>query len=251
MTAPVFEMRDLSFAYDSRPVLEDVNLEVAEGGFVSIIGPNGGGKSTLLKLLLGLLEPQRGQVRVFGQKPKQARDRIGYMPQFQRIDAHFPITVEEVVRLGLLSGKTRLGWPRRGDHVAVDHALEIVNCTHLRRENFARLSGGQRQLVLIARALVSEPELLLLDEPTANLDPAVEGSFHELLRRLSGSITICLVSHDVGLVTEQTEQVICVNRKVDVHPAHAVSGEFVTAMFGADHARVVDHSHGRGEHEHD
>ena len=251
MTAPVFEMRGLSFAYAARAVLEDVDLEVAEGSFVSIIGPNGGGKSTLLKLLLGLIEPQRGSVRVFGEKPAQARGRIGYMPQFQRIDAHFPITVEEVVRLGLLSRRTRLGWPRRADHAAVDRALDIVNCTHLRRENFALLSGGQRQLVLIARALVSEPRLLLLDEPTANLDPAVEGSFHELLRRLSGEITICLVSHDVGLVTEQTDQVICVNRTVGVHPAHAVSGEFVAAMFGSAHARVVDHSHGHGEPEHD
>jgi zinc transport system ATP-binding protein len=247
VSPPVFELRGVDFAYDSRLVLEDVNLEVAEGGFVSIIGPNGGGKSTLLKILLGLLEPRRGRVKVFGTKPRLARDRIGYMPQFQRIDSHFPITVEEVVRLGLLSGKTRLGWPRRGDLAAVDEALETVSCVHLQRENFARLSGGQRQLVLIARALVAQPRLLLLDEPTANLDPAVEGAFHELLQRLAGQITICMVSHDVGLVTEQTEQVICVNRHVDVHPAHAVSGEFVRAMFGAHHARVVDHSHGHGE----
>lgn len=249
MSAPVFELRSVSFAYDSRMVLEDVDLVVGEGGLVSIIGPNGGGKSTLLKLLLGLLEPQRGTIRVLGQRPRQARDRIGYMPQFHRSDPHFPITVEEVVRLGLLSRHTRLGWPRRGDHVAVDRALETARCDHLRRENFARLSGGQRQLVLIARALVSRPRLLLLDEPTANLDPAVEGSFHELLRQLSGDITICMVSHDVGLVTEETEKVICVNRKVDVHPAHAVSGEFVSAMFGAHHARVVDHSHRLGDHD--
>ena len=251
MSTPVFELRDVTFGYDARPILEHANLSVEQVGFISIIGPNGGGKSTLLKLLLGLLQPQAGEVRVFGLKPRQARNRIGYMPQFHRVDAQFPITVEEVVRLGLLSRKTRLGWPHRGDHAAVERALETVGCPQLEKEPFARLSGGQRQLVLIARALVSDPQLLLLDEPTANLDPAVEGSFHDLLRRLAEQITICLVSHDVGLVTEQTEQVICVNRKIEMHPAHAVSGDLVAAMFGAEHARLVDHSHGHGGHEHD
>lgn len=251
MTGPVFELRDVSFGYDERLVLDRANLSVAEGGFISIIGPNGGGKSTLLKLLLGLLDPHKGTVRVFGQKPREGRSKIGYMPQFHRVDPHFPITVEEVVRLGLLSGRTRLGWPRRGDHVAVDQALSTVGCEHLRGETFAGLSGGQRQLVLIARALVSRPRLLLLDEPTANLDPAVEGSFHDLLRKLAGEITICLVSHDVGLVTEQTEQIICVNHNVELHPAHAVSGDLVAAMFGADHARLVDHSHGHSGHDHE
>jgi zinc transport system ATP-binding protein len=250
MTASVFELKGVSFGYDTRLVLENVNLEAPEGGFISIIGPNGGGKSTLLKLLLGLIEPQRGTVRVFGEKPTRARGRIGYMPQYHRIDTHFPITVEEVVGLGLLTRRTRLGWPRRGDHAAVDLALETVGCPQLRKEPFAHLSGGQRQLVLIARALVSNPRLLLLDEPTANLDPAVEGSFHDLLRSLAGKITICLVSHDVGLVTEQTEQVICVNRSVVLHPARAVSGELVEAMFGVPHARMVDHSHEVEGHDH-
>lgn len=250
MSTPVFELEHVSYGYDARLAIEDATFSVGEGGFISIIGPNGGGKSTLLKLLLGLLTPQKGTIRVFGEKPRRGRDRIGYMPQFHRVDAQFPITVEEVVRLGLLSRKTRLGWPRRGDHEAVARALETVGCPQLEKEPFAQLSGGQRQLVLIARALVSHPRLLLLDEPTANLDPAVEGSFHDLLRRLAEEITICLVSHDVGLVTEQTEHVICVNRKVELHPAHAVSGDFVAAMFGSDHARLVDHSHGIEGHEH-
>lgn len=250
MNTPVFELCSVTFGYDERPILDNANLTVAEGGFISIIGPNGGGKSTLLKLLLGLIEPQKGTVRVFGKKPREGRDRIGYMPQFHRVDPHFPITVEEVVRLGLLSGRTRFGFRRGRDQVALDRALVTVGCDHLRRETFAGLSGGQRQLVLIARALVGEPRLLLLDEPTANLDPAVEGSFHDLLHRLAETVTICLVSHDVGLVTARTEQVICVNRSVEVHPAHAVSGDLVAAMFGSEHARLVDHSHGHTGHDH-
>lgn len=243
MTEAVVELRDVSFAYEHHRVLENVNLRIEAGSFTSIIGPNGGGKSTLLKLLLGLLEPGKGEVRVFGQAPRAGRRAIGYMPQTQSLDSSFPITVEEVVGLGRLHQGTWFGLPRRADREACDRALETTGCAHLRRESFSSLSGGQRQLVLIARALVGDPRLLLLDEPTANLDPAVEESFYALLQRLRGKITIALVSHDVGLVAEQSEQVICVNRKVEQHAARMVSGDFVQAMFGTDAARVVDHRH--------
>ena len=246
MSDPAVELRGVDFAYERHLVLEDVDLRVDTGSFVSIIGPNGGGKSTLLKLLLGLIEPLRGEVRVFGKRPRRARRAVGYMPQHQSLDASFPITVEEVVRLGRLHRSSWFGLPRSEDRRACEQALETVGCSHLRTESFSELSGGQRQLVLIARALVSGPRLLLLDEPTANLDPAVEESFYALLQRLRGEITMILVSHDVGLVAEQTEQVVCVNRRVELHPAHAVSGELVGAMFGAEGARLVDHTHGLG-----
>jgi zinc transport system ATP-binding protein len=243
MSEPAVELRGVSFAYDLHPVLENVDLRIEVGSFTSIIGPNGGGKSTLLKLVLGLIAPDRGEVRVFGQSPRAGRRAIGYMPQYQSLDNSFPITAEEVVGLGRLHGGTWFGLPRRADREACERAFEITGCAHLRKLPFSSLSGGQRQLVLIARALVGEPRLLLLDEPTANLDPAVEESFYALLQRLRGGITIALVSHDVGLVAEQSEQVLCVNRKVEQHAAHTVSGDFVHAMFGAQAARVVDHSH--------
>lgn len=248
MSDPVVELRAVSFAYEQHQVLENVNLRIEAGSFTSIIGPNGGGKSTLLKLLLGLIEPTQGEVSVFGQAPRAGRHAIGYMPQYQSLDSSFPITVEEVVGLGRLHRGTWFGIPRRADREACERALETTGCVHLRRESFASLSGGQRQLVLIARALVGDPRLLLLDEPTANLDPTVEESFYALLQRLRGGITIALVSHDVGLVAEQSEQVLCVNRKVEQHDAHTVSGDFVHAMFGAAAARVVDHGH---DHHHE
>ena len=237
-------LRDLTFGHGDRAVLENVDLEIETGSFVSVIGPNGGGKSTLLKLILGLLEPDAGTVRVLGRSPDQARTRIGYMPQHQDIDPNFPITVREVVRLGRLGPGSVLGHVRGREHrEAVREALETVGCAHLKDRSFSALSGGQRQLVLIARALVSGPELLLLDEPTANLDPAVEESFYRLLENLRGQVTLMLVSHDVGLVSELTDRVVCVNRKVVTHQAREMSSQVIREMFGGAGGMIVDHGH--------
>ncbi len=236
-------LRGLTFSYGRRPVLEDVDLEIETGHFVSVVGPNGGGKSTLLKLLLGLLEPDRGSVEVLGRRPEDARESVGYMPQYQNLDPSFPITVEEVVRLGRLGSGSFFGRVGRQTRRAVDEALDAVDCDHLRDRSFSALSGGQRQLVLIARALVGRPRILLLDEPTANLDPAIEESFYALLQRLRGDMTMLLVSHDIGLVSEQTEEVVCVNQQVVKHPAHEMSSEIVQSMFGGSGALLVDHGH--------
>lgn len=246
MTASIV-LRGLDFSYGRRPVLEDVDLEIEPGHFVSVVGPNGGGKSTLLKLLLGLLEPDRGSIEVLGRRPEEARESVGYMPQTQHLDPSFPITVEEVVRLGRLGSRSIFGRLGRETRRAVDEALDAVACAHLRDRSFSDLSGGQRQLVLIARALVSRPRILLLDEPTANLDPAVEESFYALLQRLRGDMTMLLVSHDIGLVSEQTEEVVCVNRRVVKHPAHEMSSEIVESMFGSPGALLVDHGHAHTE----
>ena len=243
MTAAV-RLRDVAVERDGRVVLDRVDLEIEAGSFVSVIGPNGGGKTTLVKLLLGLIAPSRGRVEVLGRPPEVARRAVGYMPQHQHIDPQFPITVEEVVRTGGL----RSGFFGRTDRGRVDAALHAVGCEHLRRRSFGALSGGQRQLVLIARALVTEPEILLLDEPTANLDPGVEESFYALLERLRGDMTIVLVSHDVGLVSEHSEHVVCVNRKVVTHVAHEVTPEVVQEMFAGSGALIVDHGHDHHAH---
>lgn len=241
---PAIALRDVVFERDGRVVVEAPDLRIPEGSFVSIIGPNGGGKSTLLKLVLGLLRPTRGSIDVFGRPAEQGRRLIGYMPQHQHIDPQFPITAEDVVRSGGLGPRSIIG---RSDRRRVEAALDAVDCAHLRGRSFGAMSGGQRQLVLIARALVAEPKILLLDEPTANLDPGVEGSFFDLLQRLRGGITIVLVSHDVGLVSEQSEQVVCVNRQVVTHPAREVTSEVVQEMFGGAGALIVDHGHAHTE----
>jgi zinc transport system ATP-binding protein len=233
----------VDFAYDSTLVLENVSFSIGENEFAAVIGPNGGGKSTMLKLMLGLLEAQKGSVRVFGIKPIAVRRRIGYMPQHPQFDPQFPVTVNDVVLLARLGGRLKIGSFRRSDRVAALRALEAVGIPDLADRPFSILSSGQRQRVLIARALASEPELLLLDEPTANLDPSIQDELYELLHRLNESLTVIVVSHDVGFVSKYVQKVVCVNRQVVLHPASEVKGELVSMLYGDMEMRIVDHGH--------
>jgi zinc transport system ATP-binding protein len=252
---PVIEVRDVSFSYQAAPVLEGVNVAIHERETVCIVGPNGGGKTTLLRLLLGQLRPIRGEIRIFGQPPDQARLRIGYMPQRSEFDPLFPVSVLDVVLMGRL-GKPGLagwfGWYGARDRAAARDALEQVHMAGAARAPFASLSGGQRQRVLIARALCCQPDLLLLDEPTANVDSFVEARLFEELRSLASRMTIVLVSHDLGFVTNLVERVVCVNRQAVAHPASQLTAEVIRDMYGGDvhvvrHGDVVCHR----EHVHD
>lgn len=242
MTAePIIEVRDLSFAFGTTPVLDEVNLTIRRGDYVCMVGPNGGGKTTLLRLILGLLTPTRGTLRVFGTSPVEARRRIGYMPQHAQLDAQFPVRVRDVVLMGRLRN-ARLG-PFGGDERAkAAAALAEVGLSDYAKRPFSALSGGQRQRVLIARALACEPELLLLDEPTANLDPLVQDEMNDLLRELNRRLTVILVSHDVGFVAQQVKTVVCVNRNVRVHGAEAITGDSIRALYGHD-VQLVHHRH--------
>ena len=214
---PIIEIHGLSFAYEGGPdVLENVELVVREGESAGIIGPNGGGKSTLLKLLLGLLTPQCGTIRVLGMPPEEARQFVGYMPQYHQLDGAFPILVEEVVLQGTLRPG---GWGRYSASArrAASAAMEEVGIANLARRSFSALSGGQRQRTLIARALAGRPRLLLLDEPTANVDPGAEEQFYATLNCLRRSMSILTVSHDLGFVSREIDRVICVNKHVTIH----------------------------------
>ncbi len=231
---PAIELAAVSFGFDTSPVLQDVDLRIERGQFASIVGPNGGGKTTLLKLVLGLLRPARGRVRVFGQAPERARPRIGYMPQHTDHDRLFPATAGDVVRMGRL----RRGWPLgpfgRRDRRAASEALERVGLAAVHDRPFADLSGGQRQRVLIARALAGEPEMLLLDEPTSNIDTAAVDAFYDLLETLSRSLTVVTVTHDIGFVSSRVRSVVCVNRRVVTHPTSALTGECLRDVYGTD-----------------
>ncbi len=233
----------INFAYGVAPVLEDVSFTIAEREFAAIIGPNGGGKTTMLKLILGLIEPQTGFVRVFGRTPVVARRRIGFMPQYPGLDTQFPVTVMDVVLLARLGGGHRIGRYSGADRAAAAQALEDLGLAAIGNRSYSKLSSGQRQRVLIARALASDPEILLLDEPTANLDPFVQDDLYELLHRLNEKLTVLVVSHDVGFVSKYVEKVVCVNRRVVLHPASAVKGELVSMLYGDMEMRVVDHGH--------
>jgi len=234
MSPPVISVHGVSFAYDGDLVLRDVCLEVAPRDFACMVGPNGGGKTTLLKLILGLLAPAAGRIRVFGGPPQEARTRIGYMPQHAQVDLRFPVSVADVVLMGRLGRAEIMGPYRRAHRDAAWQALREVGLYDLRQRPFGTLSGGQRQRTLIARALASEPELLLLDEPTANLDAPAESDLYELLRRLNERLTIVMVTHDLGFVSRFVRTVICVNRCVVVHPTSEITGEIIREIYGAD-----------------
>ena len=241
---PIISLRGVAFSYGGEPALEDVTLSVADRQAVCIVGPNGGGKTTLVKLILGLLMPQRGEIRVFGQSPRRARLRIGYMPQHVQHDPLFPVTVTDIVLMGRLgrSGVAGFfGWPCRVDRRAAQDALVQVGMGEFGARPFAALSGGQRQRVLIARALCCKPDLLLLDEPTSNVDSMVEAKLLDLLRELNRRMTIVMVSHDLGFVSGLVESVICVNRRVVVHPTSQMTGQAIHDIYGGE-VRVVRHN---------
>jgi zinc transport system ATP-binding protein len=239
----VVKFTDVDFSYNGAPVLAGVQFAIPARTFISIVGPNAGGKTTLLKLMLGLLKPDRGRIEIFGLPPVKARPRIGYMPQHVQFDSRFPVSVLDVALMGRLGAGGGIGPYRKADREAALEALRRLEMEAFRRRPFTDLSGGQRQRVLIARALAAEPELLLLDEPTANVDMAVETELFELLHVMSADITIVVVSHDLGFVSQYVESVICVNRRVMVHPTAAVTGEVISALYGAD-VRMVNHRHG-------
>lgn len=241
---PIVELRGVSFDYSGLVVLEGVHLSIWPGEWVLVVGPNGGGKTTLLKLMVGLLRPSAGEVRLFGQEPQQTRNRVGYMPQHVQFDSLFPVNVMDIVLMGRLGlgGWGPGGWYTREDRQAAREALAEVGLTGLEDRPFAALSGGQRQRVLIARALCSQPELLLLDEPTAHVDPQAEGQLMEILQRLHRRMTIVMVSHDLGVVSPQIGSVVCVNRSLLVHPTTELTGQKIRELYGED-VRMIRHDY--------
>ncbi len=242
MNQPVIEVEDLSFSYADALVLERVSLVIEAGEFVGLVGPNAGGKSTLLKLILGLLEPQAGRIRVLGQSPRQAVRHIGYVPQHPSFPRDFPISVEQVVLMGRLGIGPLLGGYRKRDRVSAARALEEVEALELARRPIGTLSGGQLQRVLLARALVGEPRILILDEPTANIDQRAEGDVFDLLADLNQRLTILLVSHDIAFISAYVGRVACLNRTLNCHPTQAVDEHIIQHLYGG-HVRQVAHGH--------
>ena len=243
-------LNGVSFAYGGTPALSDVTVRVGRGELFCIVGPNGGGKTTLLKLVLGLLQPDRGRVEVLGVDPVRARPRVGYVPQHWNFDLQFPVRVRDVVLMGRLRGSGLLSFYRPDDHRAVQKALGEVGLPDLEDRPFSALSGGQRQRVLIARALACEPEMLLLDEPTASVDIVAEEELHQLLHVLNRRMTIAVVTHDLGFVHKCVTRVLCVNRRVTTHETAEVTGATISGIYGHD-LRYVRHDHTCLPGEHD
>lgn len=225
---PVIQIENLRFSYNGRPVLRDVNLTIRRGNFTALIGPNGGGKTTLLKLMLGLLKPDRGSVRILGRPPGEVVVRVGYVPQELGRNQRFPVTARDVVLTGRL--RNRHGWIRydRADREAARRTMERLGVLDLRHRRIGDLSGGQRQRVYIARALVSDPEILFLDEPTASVDAAHQTEFYELLRELNRTVTILIVNHDLMVISTFVQSVACVNRTLHYHDGAEVTDEMMS-----------------------
>ncbi|WP_419959023.1 metal ABC transporter ATP-binding protein [Psychrobacillus sp. BM2] len=249
METPLINLRNISYQYEQTKALIDINLMIEEGDFLAIIGPNGSGKSTLLKIILGLLKPTKGEVLLFGKPTNQFKDkeRIGYVSQKSNsFNTGFPATVSEVVRSGLVK-KTGLfhRYPSNVDKL-VKQSLKSVGMDEFSMKNIGDLSGGQQQRVFIARALISNPKVLILDEPTVGVDSKNVKSFYNMLSHLNRehNITIVLVTHDVDAVSKSISHVACLNRRIHFHgfknEMDQMSDEQLEAWYG--HAvRKVDH----------
>ena len=245
---PYVELEDVDFDYGEVRVLEGINLTVEPGDFLGIIGPNGSGKTTLLRIVLGLLEPTRGTVRLFGHPPSSFRQwgRLGYVPQKAMLDPALPATVHEVVATGLVPALGLFGRIGALQRQRIGEVLGHVGMQAHATARIGALSTGQQQRVLIARALVSNPELLILDEPTGGVDPEAQTSFYALLQHLNRErdVTLILVSHDIGVVAKEVTKLACLNRRLIFHgrPGDFLSDAALTALYGPS-VRVVSHQH--------
>ncbi len=248
MSNPIISIKDLSFSYDGPMILDRINLEVAEGEFLGVVGPNAGGKSTLLKLVLGLLEPLHGSVLVLSREPGAVSRQIGYVPQYPLFSRDFPITVEAVVLMGRLGNSSWYGGYRKQDHLVAERAMGETEVSDLSKRQLSTLSGGQLQRVLVARALASEPRILILDEPTSNIDMRVEMGIFDLLKKLNQRMTIIVVSHDVGFISRYVDRVACLNRTLVCHQTASIDGQVISELYGAD-VHMVDHLHNEPPHD--
>jgi zinc transport system ATP-binding protein len=250
------ELTDVQFSYGSEPAIRDINFAIDEGDFCGIIGPNGGGKSTLLRLTLGVLKPQHGTVRLLGDDPRKTRTQTGYVPQETSSNKEFPISVHDVVLMGLVY-KRGIGHPFTAeDHGTVETIIAEMGLMGLGRRRIGELSGGQRQKVLLARALVSKPRLVFLDEPTASIDMAGVDEIYEYLQKLNKQgTTVVLVTHNVGAVSKYVKSVACVNKTLFFHPDGKLTEDTLHQTFGCPIDLIahglphrVFHSHDKGKH---
>lgn len=245
----IIEVENVSFSYGNVEVLKNITLAIHQGDYISLIGPNGGGKTTLLKIMLGLLKPQSGQIRLFGKNLQDFSDwsKLGYVPQKAiNFDPLFPVTVREVVAMGCYGKKGLLKWLNKNDQKNIDDALEQVDMIQHANRLIGNLSSGQQQRVFIARALAGQPEVIFLDEPTVGVDIKAQEDFYALLSRLNKNlnITLIIISHDVDAVSHEVTEIACLNQSLVYHgePKKFMKGHYLENLYGKN-ARLVDHKH--------
>ena len=244
------EIENLHVSLKGKIVLEDINLVLNEKEFLGIIGPNGAGKTTFLKTVVGLIKPNKGKIKIFGKLLSGQKSLIGYVPQFNTFDINYPISVSEVVQMGLLGGKRKENSFPESDRVST--ALNQAGLSEFSDRRINELSGGELQRVLIARALVNNPKILLLDEPTTSIDSFQGQNFYDLLRKLNEAITIILVSHDIGAVSSYVKKIACLNKTLVFHDSKDISKEMLESTYkcpvdliahGVPHRVLDKHEH--------
>lgn len=248
---PIFDVKNLNFSARGQDILSNISLEIFNGEYIAIIGPNGGGKTTLIRMLLGLDIPTNGHIKIFGKKLKNFKDwnKIGFVPQrAAQVDQNFPATALDIVKMGRTSKRKLFARESEDDVRAVDDAMFKMDILDLKDKMVGTLSGGQRQRVMIARALASNPEILILDEPNTGVDIASQQNFYALLAKLNkeDKITIVFITHDIGVIADDIGRLFTINQKAIIcnDPKEALSCEEMSDLYGISAHLVHNHKHG-------
>ena len=247
---PIFDVKGLSFHVGEQTILENISFEIYNGEYIAIIGPNGGGKTTLIRMLLGLEKPSRGEIRLYGKKLSEFNEwyKIGYVPQrAAHVDANFPATVEDIVNMGRVARRGFFAGMSKEDKEKVEDAMKKMDILDLRDRMVGTLSGGQRQRVMIARALASSPEILILDEPNTGVDVVSQQRFYKLLAKLNKEegITILFITHDIGVIADDIGRLFTINQKATIcnDPKKVLSCEEMSDLYGIDAHLLHNHKH--------
>ena len=247
---PIFDVKNLSFVVHGQTILQNINFQIFNGEYIAIIGPNGGGKTTLIRMLLGLEKPTSGEIRLFGKKLKQFKEwhKIGYVPQrASHVDANFPATVEDIVNMGRIAKRGFFAGMSHEDREIVQDAMHKMDIVDLKDKMVGTLSGGQRQRVMIARALASSPEILILDEPNTGVDVTSQQRFYKLLAKLNKEegITILFITHDIGVIADDIGRLFTINQKATIcnDPKKALSCEEMSELYGIEAHLIHNHKH--------
>ena len=248
--SPVFEVKNLFYSANNQSILEEISLTILPGDYCAIIGPNGGGKTTLIRILLGLQKPTSGSLKLFGQDLKQFKRwyKVGYVPQRSaQLDQNFPATVLEVVKMGRIAKQKLFQRYTKEDYAAIENAMLKMDVTKIQNKLIGELSGGQRQRVMIARALASQPEVLILDEPNTGVDVISQQRFYKLLKELNREekMTIIFITHDIGVIADDIGRLFTVNQTLHTcnNPKEAISCEDMSALYGIDAHLIHNHHH--------
>jgi len=252
MENEVVRLNNVTVSFNGETILKRINFVVREDDYIGIIGPNGGGKTTLLKVILGLVSPDEGEISILGESPEKGRRHIGYVPQFAEFDRAFPISVWDTVLMGRLSQSSPFRRFDEEDKAKAEESLKKVRILGLKDRQMGSLSGGERQRIYIARALTTDPKILLLDEPTASIDVEMEAGFYELLNDLRKNVAIVLVSHDISVISVHVDRIACLNRELYVHDSTEIDADILEKTYkcpvemiahGVPHRVLREHTH--------